>query len=89
MSLEEKFAKLSVDDVSSVVDAVKSQGVEKSGFAANASVLAARCGSSEDAEAIAAMKTAKALAEEVPIAQVFLKECLGACKSFFYVARTT
>jgi hypothetical protein len=29
------------------------------------------------------MKTAKALAEGAPLAQIFLKECLGACKSFF------
>jgi elongation factor 3 len=79
MSLEEKFAKLTVDDASSVVDTVKSQGVEKSGLAANISVLVARCGSKDDAEAIAAMKTVKALAEECPGAQPFVKECLGAC----------
>jgi elongation factor 3 len=79
MSLEEKFAKLTVVDASSVVDTVKSQGVEKSGLAANISVLVARCGSKDDAEAIAAMKTVKALAEECPGAQPFVKECLGAC----------
>jgi hypothetical protein len=80
MSLEEKFAKLSIDDAASVVETVKSEGVEKSGFAANVSVLAARCGSSNDTEAVAAMKTVKALAEGAPLAQPFLKECLGACK---------
>ncbi|KAL3913531.1 MAG: hypothetical protein SGILL_006449, partial [Bacillariaceae sp.] len=79
MSLEEKFAKLSVDDASSVVATVKAEGVEKSGLAANISVLAARCGSKDEAEAIAAMKTVKALAEECPLAQPFTKECLGAC----------
>ena len=54
MSLEEKFANLSIDDAASVVEAVKSQGVEKSGLAANASVLAARCGSKDEKEALAA-----------------------------------
>mmetsp|Transcript_28946 Transcript_28946/g.48169 ORF Transcript_28946/g.48169 Transcript_28946/m.48169 type:complete len:1040 (+) Transcript_28946:232-3351(+) len=79
MSLEEMFAKLSIDDVSSVVDKVKSEGVEKSGLAANISVLAARCGSKDEAEALAAMKTVKTLAEECPTAQPFTKECFGAC----------
>ncbi len=81
MSLEEKLANLKIDDASSVVETVKSEGAEKSGFAANVSVLAARCGSSDDTEAIAALKTVKALAEGVPLAQVFTKECFGACKS--------
>lgn len=82
MSLEAKFEKLSVDDASSVVDTVKSEGVEKSGLAANVSVLAARCASDDDAEALAALKTVKALAESgITAAQVFTKECLGACKS--------
>jgi hypothetical protein len=81
MSLEAKFAALSVDDASFVVDTVKSEGVEKSGLAANVSVLAARCGSADDKEALGAMKTVKALAESgVTGAQVFTKECLGACK---------
>jgi hypothetical protein len=80
MSLEEKFANLKIDDSASVVEAVKSQGVEKSGLAANISVLSARCGSKDDAEAIAAMATVKALAESVPESQPFTKECLGACE---------
>ena len=80
MSLEEKFANLSIDDAASVVEAVKSQGVEKSGLAANASVLAARCGSKDEKEALAAMKTVKDLAEGCPTAQIFIKDCLGACK---------
>ena len=80
MSLEEKFASLTVDDVSSVVDTVKAEGVEKSGLASNASVLAARCGSKDEKEATAAMSAVKALVEGVPTAQIFTKECLGACK---------
>jgi hypothetical protein len=80
MSLEEKFANLTLDDSASVVDAVKLEGVEKSGLAANISVLVARCGSKDDAEALAAMKTVKALAEGVPASQPFTKDCLGACK---------
>lgn len=80
MSLEEKFSKLTVDDATSIVETVKAEGVEKSGLAANASVLAARCASSDDNEAIAAFKTVKALAESVPTAQVFTKEALGACE---------
>jgi len=79
MSLEEKFANLSIDDAASVVEAVKSQGVEKSGLAANASVLAARCGSKDEKEALAALKTVKDLAEGCPMAQIFIKDCLGAC----------
>ena len=82
MSLEEKFAKLGIDDAASVVETVMAEGVEKSGFAANASVLAARIGSNTDSEALAAMKTAKALAEGAPVSQVYLKESLGACKYF-------
>lgn len=82
MSLEEKLANLTLDDSASVVETVKAEGVEKSGLAANISVLAARCGSKDDAEALAAMKTVKALAEEVPTSQPFTKECFGACTYF-------
>lgn len=85
MSLEEKFANLTLDDSTAIVEAVKSEGVEKSGLAANISVLVARCGSKDDAEAIAAMKTVKALAEGVPSTQPFTKECLGACKWIFFI----
>jgi len=80
MSLEEKFSALTVDDAASVVDLVKKQGAEKSGYADNVSVLAARCDSKDDAEALAALKTVAALAKECPGAQAFTKECLGACK---------
>ena len=79
MSLEAKFAALSIDDATSVVETVKADGVEKSGLASNISVLTARCGSKDEAEALAALKTAKALAEECPVAQIFTKECLAAC----------
>ncbi|KAL7579535.1 hypothetical protein ACA910_007910 [Epithemia clementina (nom. ined.)] len=79
MSLESKFAELKVEDVPSIVEAVKSQGVEKSGLAAGISVLAARCDSKDDAEALSALKTVKALAEECPESQAFIKECLAAC----------
>jgi hypothetical protein len=84
MSLEAKFASLSVDDHASIVETVKSEGVEKSGLAANASVLAARCNSDDEKEAVAALKTVKALAEGVPAAQVFTKVCLEACKYTFF-----
>jgi elongation factor 3 len=79
MSLEAKLANLSIDDATSVVDTVKSEGVEKSGLASNISVLSARCGSKDEAEALAALSTTKALAEGSPEAQIFVKECLGAC----------
>ena len=80
MSLEQKFASLSIDDTSSIVDTVKSEGVEKSGLAANISVLSAKCGSKDEKEAIPALKTVKALAEGSPAAQIFTKDCLAACK---------
>ena len=80
MSLEEKFSSLKIDDATSIVELVKSEGVEKSGLATNVSILAARCGSNDDNEALAALATLKALAESVPGAQVFTKECFAACK---------
>jgi hypothetical protein len=82
MALEAQFANLKMDDVDSVVKAVKADGVEKSGLAANISVLAARCESKDEAEALAALKTVKALVDECPEAQAFTKDCLTACKSF-------
>jgi len=80
MSLDAKFAELKIEDVPSIVDAVKKEGAAKSGYASNVDVLAARCASSDDAEALAGMKVAKTLAEECPEAQAFVKECLTACK---------
>lgn len=80
MSLEAKFAEIKIDDVPSIVEIVKKEGVEKSGLASNLSVLVARCDSSNDTEALAALKTVKTLAEECPEAQAFTKDCLGVCK---------
>ena len=79
MSLEAKFASLSMDDVSSIVDAIKKDGVAKSGLADSIVALTARCASKDEAEALAALKVVKDLAESVPTAQPFIKECLGAC----------
>jgi len=84
MSLEAKFNALTIDDAASVVETVKKEGSEKSGLAANVSILAARCDSKDDKEALAALKTVTALAKECPAAQAFTKECLGACK-FYYL----
>jgi hypothetical protein len=83
MSLEEKLAELKIDDVPTIVELVKKDGVEKSGLASNATVLAARCASKDDAEALAAIKTVQRLVEEAPESQAFTKECLAACKSFY------
>jgi hypothetical protein len=80
MSLEAKFASLSLDDAASIVAAVKKDGVQKSGLADNISSLTAKCGSKDEAEALAAFKTVKALVEECPEAQAFTKECLTPCK---------
>lgn len=80
MSLEEKFAALKIDDVTSVVEAVKKDGPKKSGLAAGIETLKARCDSREEAEALAALKTVKSLVEECPESHCFTKECLGACK---------
>jgi elongation factor 3 len=78
MSLEQKLAALTLDDATSVVETVKSEGVVKSGLGANISTLVARCGSNDEAEVLAAITTVKALAEGCPNAQAFTKECLGA-----------
>lgn len=79
MSVAGKIEALTTDDVPAVLEAVKADGVEKSGLAANIEVLAARCDFKNDSEAIAALKLVKALAEEVPLSQAFTKECLAAC----------
>jgi elongation factor 3 len=79
MSLEEKFAALSVGDEQSVVDAIKADGVKKSGFAENIEALKAKCASSDEAEALAGLKTVKAIAEGAPEGGAFVKECLTAC----------
>jgi len=79
MSLEEKFASLSMDDVSSMIDAIKADGLEKSGLPESVVTLTARCASKDEAEALAALKLVKELAESVPNAQPFIKDSLGAC----------
>ena len=79
MSLDEKFAELKIDDVSSVVDAVKKDGVKNSGLVAGLDVLKARSASKDADDALAGLKTVKALVEECPEAQAFTKECLTAC----------
>ena len=87
MSLEAKFAELKVDDAPSVVETVKKDGVEKSGLAANTDVLVARAASKDEAEALAALKTIKSLAEECSEAQAFTKECITPCKCRSVVCR--
>jgi len=70
---------LSLGDVSSLVESIKTQGVEKSGFAANVSDIAAKCASDNEEEALAAFATVKAVAEGAPEAEAFTKECLTVC----------
>jgi len=79
MSLESKLASLTLGDESSVVEAIKKEGVIKSGFAENISALAAKCGSKTEEEALAAFATVTAVAEGAPEADAFTKECLTAC----------
>ena len=80
MSLAEKFEKISEAEVPAIVAAVKSDGLQKSGLADNWEVLQARVGSKDEKEAVAAAKAIIALMDEAPTSQVFVKECLGACK---------
>jgi hypothetical protein len=84
MSLEAKFESLKLDDVSSVVDAVKKDGPKASGLADGIAVLIARCGGTDDADAIAACTTVKALVEQCPSSQAFVKECLTACTYYTF-----
>jgi len=79
MSLEEKLANLSLGEESSIVDAIKADGVEKSGFASAVSALGAKCVSKTEEEALAALATVKAVAEGAPEAEAFNKECLSSC----------
>ena len=83
MSIESKLANLSIGDEIAIVEAIKADGVEKSGFASNIGALAARIASSNADEAIAALKTVIAIANDAPTAEAFNKECLTQCK-FFY-----
>lgn len=81
MSIESALEKLSLADSGSIADAVKADGVAKSGLAANIAGLVAKCASKTDDEALAGLAAAKALAD-VPEADAFTKECLTACKFF-------
>jgi len=77
MSIESMLAELSLGDESKLVDAVKADGVVKSGLAANIDSLVAKCASKDAPAAIAGLTTATALSEGVPTAQAFTKECLN------------
>lgn len=77
MSIVSKLEKLSLGDEPSIVEAVKSEGVLKSGLADSIDALIAKCDSKDSSEAIAALSTAKALSA-VGEAEAFWKECLGA-----------
>ena len=79
MSLESQLASLSLGGESSLVDLIKKDGVEKSGYATNVTVLAAKAESKDPAEAIAALTAIKAIAEDAPDAQAITKSCLAAC----------
>ena len=81
MSLEQKFAELSVGDEVSIVETIKAEGSTKSGYADNLEALKAKCVSSTEAEALAGLTTVKAIAEGCPEAEIFNKECLTACES--------
>ena len=80
MSLESKLANLSLGDETSVVDAIKAEGVEKSGFASNVSALCAAIEGKDDDAKLAALATVKAVAEGCPDAEAFNKEALQSCK---------
>ena len=80
MSLESKLTNLSLGDENSVVEAIKAEGVEKSGFASNVSALCGAIEGSDDDAALAALATVKAVAEGAPQAEAFNKVCLHSCK---------
>lgn len=82
MSLESKLANLSLGDESSVVEAIKAEGVEKSGFASNISALCAQIEGKDDAGRLAALATVKAVAEGCPEAEAFNKEALTSCEYY-------
>jgi len=84
MSIESKLAKLSIGDEVAIVEAIRADGVEKSGFASNIGAIAARIASSNPDEAIAALKTVIAVANDAPTAEAFNKECLTQCTFFFH-----
>jgi len=79
------LSNLSLGDEPKCISSVKAEGVEKSGYAANIDVLKAKCASKDEAEALAGLALAKAMAEGAPEAEAFTKDCLTAalqqCKS--------
>jgi len=79
MSIEAKLEKLSLGDAASLVEDVKSQGVEKSGLAANIHGIAAKAESKDEADALAGLALVQALAEGAPDSQAVAKICLAAC----------
>lgn len=83
MSLESMFASLSITDAASVVEKIKAEGIQKSGFADNIEALKAKAASSDEVEALAGLSTVKAVAEGAPEAEAINKECLTACKCLY------
>ena len=83
MSLESMFASLSIADAASVVEKIKADGIEKSGFVENIEALKAKAASPDEADALAGLTTVKAVAEGAPEAEAINKECLTACKCEF------
>lgn len=86
MSIESMLSNLSLGDEPKCISSVKAEGVEKSGYAANIDVLKAKCASKDEAEALAGLALAKAMAEGAPEAEAFTKDCLTAGK-FSLVSR--
>ena len=80
MSIESMLSNLSLGDEPNFISSVKADGVEKSGFAASIDILKAKCASKDESEALAGLAVAKAIAEGVPEAEQFNKECLTAGK---------
>jgi elongation factor 3 len=78
MKFESDLEELSLGDEVALVACVKADGVEKSGLASCADALIAKCASKNETEAIASLKLVQALAEGVPEAEVFTKDCLSA-----------
>jgi len=79
MSVESKIENLTSADEKSIIETIKSEGVEKSGFSASITVLQAKCASKDEKEALAAFNLVKSLAVNVPEAEALTKECLTAC----------
>jgi hypothetical protein len=80
MSLEAKMEALSLGDDAAIIAAIKTEGVEKSGFASGIDILKAKCASTVETDALAGLATTMAIAKGCPEAEAFNKECLTACK---------